>query len=84
MKVVIHPRVRKYIYESGERERIIGHLKELASDPFNSRSGMDIKKLQGKKHDMFRLRVGPHRFEYFVEEGNIWIDEAFKRGRGYR
>jgi len=30
------------------------------------------------------LRVGDHRFEYFIEDGRIWIDEAFRRGRGYR
>jgi len=84
MEIVIHPRVQKYIYESGEKERIIEHLKELIDDPCNSRSGVDIKRLKGKKHDMFRLRVGNHRFEYFIEEGKIWIDEAFKRGRGYR
>jgi mRNA-degrading endonuclease RelE of RelBE toxin-antitoxin system len=56
----------------------------LVNDPYNSRSGVDIKRLQGRKHDMYRLRVGPHRFEYFVEEGKIWIDEGFTRGKGYR
>ena len=74
----------EYIYDSGEQDRIIGHLKELVNDPYNSRSGVDIKRLQGRKHDMYRLRVGPHRFEYFVEEGKIWIDEGFTRGKGYR
>ena len=33
---------------------------------------------------MYRLRVGDHRFEYFVDEGKVWIDNAFKRERGYR
>ena len=84
MEIVLHPRVRKYIYESGEKARLVEHLKKLADDPYNSRSGVDIKRLKGKKHDMYRLRVGKDRFEYFIEEGKIWIDEAFKRGRGYR
>ena len=84
MEVVLHPRVRKYIDESGEKERIIKHLKLLIDDPYNSRSRADIKRLKGKKHDMYRLRVGSYRFEYFIEDGKIWIDEAFKRGRGYR
>jgi len=44
----------------------------------------DIKKLKGKKRDMFRLRAGGHRFEYFIEDRVIWIVDAFKRGRGYR
>ncbi len=84
MEIVIHPRVQKYINNSGEKERLKKHLKKLSEDPYNSRSGVDIKKLKGKKHDMYRLRVGEHRFEYFVEEGKIWVDEAFKRGRGYK
>ncbi len=84
MEIVVHPRVHKYINESGEKERIIEHMKQLINDPYNTRSGVDIKRLKGKKHDLFRFRVGTHRFEYFVEEGKIWIDEAFKRGRGYR
>ena len=81
---MIHPRVQKYINESGEKERLIKHLQRLADDPYNSRSGVEIKKLKGKKHDMYRLRVGDHRFEYFVDERKVWIDNAFKRGRDYR
>ena len=74
MEIMIPPRVQKYLNESGEKERLIKHLKRLVDDPYNSRSGVDIKKLRGKKHDMYRLRVGDHRFEYFVEEEKVWID----------
>jgi len=84
MEIFIHPRVKKYIDESGEKERIIKHLKKLAKDPYNKRSGADIRVLKGKKHDMYRLRVGEHRFEYFIDEGKVWVDNAFKRGRGYK
>ncbi|MFW6176226.1 MAG: type II toxin-antitoxin system RelE/ParE family toxin [Thermoplasmatota archaeon] len=84
MEIVIRPRVQKYINNSGEKERLVKHLKKLSEDHYNSRSGVDKKKLKGKKHVMYRLRVGEHRFEYFVEEEKIWVDEAFKRGRGYR
>jgi len=84
MEIMIHPRVRKYINESSDKDRIIKHLKKLSSDPYNSRSGVDIKKLRGKKHDMYRLRVSDHRFEYFVDEDKVWIDNAFKRERGYK
>ena len=80
----MHPRVRKYILESGEKEKIIKALEQLSEDPFSKRSGVDIKKLHGKEHDMYRLRIGAHRFEYFVEDDKIWIDEGFRRGRGYR
>lgn len=83
MEVVIHPRVRRYIEDSGEKERIVKHLRGLSKDPFNKRSGMDIKRLKGREHDMFRLRIGDHRFEYFIEDDTIWVDEAFRRGCGY-
>ena len=81
---MIHPRVHKYLDESGEKERLIKHLQELADDPYNNRIGIDIKKLKGKKHDMYRLRVGDHRFEYFIDDNKVWIDNSFRRGRGYR
>jgi mRNA-degrading endonuclease RelE of RelBE toxin-antitoxin system len=81
MELVIHPRVGKYIQNSGEKERIVSALKSLS---INGVSSMDVKQLKGKKHDMFRLRVGDHRFEFFIEDNKIWVDEAFRRGRGYR
>jgi len=84
MRVSIHPRVKKYLDESGEKERLKEHLIELAKDPYTPRSSADIKKMKGKKHELYRLRIGEHRFEYFVEEGTVWIERAFKRGRGYR
>ncbi len=84
MEIFIHPRVKKYLDESGEKEGLIKHLKKLTDDPHNKRSGADVKRLKGKKHDMHRLRVGNHRFEYFIDEGKVWIDNAFKRGRSYR
>ena len=83
MEVMIHPQVQRYLDDSGAKERFIKHLEKLVDDPYNSRSRVDIKKLKGKKHDMYRLRVGDHRFEYFVDEGKVWIDNAFTRGRGY-
>jgi mRNA-degrading endonuclease RelE of RelBE toxin-antitoxin system len=84
MEIRIHPRVKKYILESGQKESLILHLKELGKDPYQSRSGVNIKKLQGKYHDMYRLKVGHHRFEYFIDEGIIWVDQAFLRKKGYR
>jgi len=84
MEIMIHPRVNKFISESGEKEKIIKHLKNLADNPYHSKSKIDIKKLKGKKHDMYRLKLGDFRFEYFIDEGKVWIDNAFKRERGYR
>ncbi|MEA3458896.1 MAG: type II toxin-antitoxin system RelE/ParE family toxin [Candidatus Thermoplasmatota archaeon] len=84
MEVMIHPRVKKYLNESGEKQRLIKHIKKLADDPYHSRSKVDIKKLKGKGHDMYRLKMSDHRFEYFIDEEKVWIDNAFKRGKGYR
>ena len=83
MDIMIHPRVKKYLDDCADTEELKIHLKRLADDPYTSRSGVDIKKLKGKKHDMYRLRVGDHRFEYFIDEGTIWFDNAFRRGKGY-
>ncbi len=84
MEILLHPRVQKYLNDNGEKERLVKHIRKLAIDPYNPRSGVDIKKLKGKRHDMYRLRVGNHRFEYFIDEEKIWIDDAFHRGRGYK
>lgn len=86
MRVKIHPRVKKYLQGLPKKERksVKEKLKKLGDDPFKPRPKVDIKKLKGKKHDLYRLRAGSHRFEYFVEEETVWIDEAFRRGRGYR
>lgn len=84
MEIRVHPRVKKYLDKSDEKERLKEHLKEFMNDPYTSRSGVDIKKLRGKKHDIYRLRVGDHRFEYFIEEGIVWIERAFKRGKEYQ
>jgi len=83
MEVRVHPRVKRYLDDSGEKERIKESLKKLGEDPFTSRSGADIKRLKGKSHDLYRLRVGEHRFEYFVEDEIVWVQRGFRRGKGY-
>lgn len=83
MQVRVHPRVKKYLDESGEKERLKDGLARLGEDPVTSRSGLDIKKLKGKTHEVYRLRIGEHRFEYFVEDGAVWVQNAFRRERGY-
>jgi mRNA-degrading endonuclease RelE of RelBE toxin-antitoxin system len=83
MKVQVHPRVKKYLDESGEKDRLKQGLARLGDDPFTSRSGLDIKKLKGRTHEVYRLRIGEHRFEYFVEDGIVWVQNSFRRERGY-
>ena len=53
MQVQVHPRVKNYLDESGEKERLKEGLARLGDDPFTSRSGLDVKKLKGKTHDVF-------------------------------
>ena len=81
---MVHPRVKKFINNRSEKEVIIEHLKRLKEDPFPSNVRLDIKKIKGKTHTLYRLRIGDNRFEYFIDDGKIWIDSGFKRGRGYR
>jgi mRNA-degrading endonuclease RelE of RelBE toxin-antitoxin system len=83
MDIRVHPRVKKYLDESGEKDRLKQGLAGLGEDPFTPRSGLDIKKLKGKMHDVYRLRIGEHRFEYFVEDKVVWVQNAFRRERGY-
>ena len=84
-EVKLHPKVAKFLdpLSDNERNRCIFALDELKTNPFKSRSGADIKKLSGKLHDLYRLRIGDYRFEYFVEENIVWIVKAFRRGKGY-
>lgn len=86
MEVRLHPDVRKYLdkLEESDTERCENSLKKLADEPYQSRPKCDIKKLKGKDKEIYRLRIGDHRFEYFIEDNKTWIVEAFRRGRGYR
>jgi hypothetical protein len=83
MQEKVHPRVKKYLDECGEEERLKEGLARLGEDLFTSRSGLDLKKLKGKTHDVHSPRIGEHRFEYFAEDGIVWIQNAFRRERGY-
>lgn len=82
--VSLHPDVVKYLISISEndRKRCYGSLKELAQDPYKSRSGCDIKKMKGLR-DYYRLRVGGHRFIYIVEGEYVLVEEGFQRGKGY-
>ena len=83
MQVRVHPKVKNYLDECGEKQRLKEGLARLGEDPFTSRSGLDIKKLKGKTHDVYRLRIGEHRFVYFVDDEIVWVQNAFRRERGY-
>ncbi len=81
----IHPKAGKFLDEVSviERKRLVESLENLRGNPFRPRSGTDIKRLKGKLHDFYRLRDGNYRFEYFVEDGIVWVVKAFRREVGY-
>jgi mRNA-degrading endonuclease RelE of RelBE toxin-antitoxin system len=63
-------------------EQIEKHVAELRKSPYKRRPLADIRKLGGfKSPAMFRIRIGRHRLEYFVDESEkvIYIINAFLR-----
>ena len=42
-----------------------------------------VKKLRGKKKTAYRLRIGEHRFLYVIKSKDVYVEEAFRRGKGY-
>ncbi len=83
--VLLHPDAVKYLdsLSQKERRRIYQALKGLGEDPYTGRSGCDIKRLRGKHKTAYRLRVGDHRLLYVVVEGEVLVEEAFRREKGY-
>lgn len=84
-EVRLHPKAINFLdsLQEKERKRCIASLNTLKENPFEPRPGTDIKKLKGKLHTLYRLRVGDYRFEYFIENSIVWIVKAFIRGVGY-
>lgn len=82
--VFLHPDVGEYLdsLSQSERKRCYMSLKQLAIDPYKTRSGCDIKKMRGKK-PYYRLRVGNNRFLYVIIVNEVLVEEAFKRGKEY-
>ena len=66
------------------QKRVKKALLELEDDPFESRSGADIKILVNTRPQKHRLRVGDYRIVYLVEKKTVKLIEIFQRGRGYR
>ena len=70
--------------EKNMQERIKSALKNLENDPFQTRSGTDIKKLSHTHPAKYRLRIGTYRIIYAVENKTVKVIEGFKRERDYR
>ncbi len=81
MKVEIHREVQKHLAKISARapkdkRRCLEALKKLEKDPYHSRSGVDISKLEGPEFD-YRLRVGRHRFGYRIDNQVVLVDDAW-------
>jgi len=66
------------------QKRIMDALKTLEDDPFQPRSGADIKRISHTNPTKYRLRIGNYRIIYDVENTIVKVIEVFKRGRGYK
>ena len=66
------------------QKRVKDALLELEDDPFEPRSGANIKPLINTKPQKHRLRIAEYRIVYLVDNKTVQIIEIFKRGREYR
>lgn len=70
-----------------QAQKIYDHMEQLKIDPFRSRSGMNIDKVEGKqKPPAYRLKIGRIRVEYIVDGQMVVIFRIFmkKRKSDYR
>jgi len=67
------------------KERIIAAVKSLETDPFQRRSGTDIKRLVlATDPPIYRLRIGDYRVIYSVVQDEVKITEIIHRSKGYK
>lgn len=62
-----------------EARNVKDHINELKRDPFSPRAQCDIIKEKGKRPPLYRMRIGRHRLEYFIEGDTIFISKIFPR-----
>jgi mRNA-degrading endonuclease RelE of RelBE toxin-antitoxin system len=82
--LMILPKAQKYLdkLDKDEIKNIGVSTEELKKNPYTRRALVDIKKLKGfKSPPMYRIRVGRHRLQYFVDEAEktIYVTSAFLR-----
>ena len=82
--VNILSKAQKYLDTLDERAilNIWSCIAELKGSPYRPRPLVDIIKLRGfKSPPMYRLRVGRHRLEYFIDETEnaLIVTNAFLR-----
>ncbi len=73
------------LLDEKQKKRIKDALHNLESEPFQPRSGADIRKLSiPSDPPLFRLRIGDYRAIYFVVERTIKVTEIIHRSKGYK
>jgi mRNA interferase RelE/StbE len=82
--IIYLPKAEKYLVDLDDKnyDRIEESVKEIKKNPYRKRPKADIIKLSGyRSPPMYRLRVGRHRLEYFVDENDkvIQVVDAFLR-----
>ena len=84
-KIAINDKIGKRLHKlpRSEQKKIKKTLNSLNRNPFPK--GKDLKKLQGKKHTFWRIRVGDLRFIYalFPKKKLIKMIKIDFRGRVY-
>jgi len=78
-QIIIKKKAKKFIdsLPMNERQRVVAAIEQLPN-------GEDIKRMKGHKN-LLRLRVGPYRIIYTVDNGElvIYIIDAGNRGQIY-
>lgn len=82
--IIYLPKAEKYLIDLDEKnyDKIEDSVEEIKKNPYRRRPKADILKLGGRRSPpMYRLRVGRHRLEYFVDENDkvIQVVDAFRR-----
>lgn len=75
-RIILHRRATRFYdrLEKKQQRRLNRAIDKLRDNPF---FGRDIKKLRGRIEDKYRIRVGPFRAVYLVnEEKNLVIVES--------
>jgi mRNA-degrading endonuclease RelE of RelBE toxin-antitoxin system len=80
-KIAISIQARKYMksLNKDDARMIKDHINELRQDPFTPRPQCDIIMEKGKRPPLYRLRVGRHRAEFFIEKDTVFISKMFPR-----
>ena len=80
-RVAISIQAQKYMksLDKPDARKIKAHINELRQDPYAPRPQCDIIREKGKRPPLYRLRVGRHRAEFFIEGDTVFISKMFPR-----